>query len=247
MFAIAPRLAKERESDGAGANRHFDMFERDDGAITAREKPRRADAGPTGAGPSVSEVLQGKSVAPPPASPWLAKERLAAGLGRDEIVQDDAVFDLIELFFFAYRDFVGDADRLLENYDFGRAHHRVLHFVNRRPGLAIAALLDILKITKQSLNRVLKQLLDAGFVEARAGAADRRQRLLYPTVKGAKLARELAALQSERFLRVMNELRPEARGVAADFLFAMIDEAERERVRAHLTRARGGSRVAKAP
>jgi excinuclease ABC subunit A len=86
---------------------------------------------------------------------------------------------------------VKDADRLLEKYKFGRAHHRVLHFVDRRPGLAIAALLDILKITKQSLNRVLKQLLDGGFVEAREGANDRRQRLLYTSPEGAALAREL--------------------------------------------------------
>ena len=74
----------------------------------------------------------------------------------------EGVLELIELFFFAYRDFVGDADRLLSSYGFGRAHHRVIHFVQRRPGLSIAALLDILKITKQSLNRVLKQLLDKG-------------------------------------------------------------------------------------
>jgi len=140
----------------------------------------------------------------------------------------------VELFFFAYRDFVGDADRLLENYGFGRAHHRVLHFVHRRPGLPIAALLDILKITKQSLNRVLKKLLDAGFVEARPGAADRRQRLLYPTASGARLARELAALQSARFRRVLDALPPLTRGAAAEFLFAMVDAEERERVRAHL-------------
>src|SRR5579872_3634262 len=96
-------------------------------------------------------------------------------------VQTTPIFDLIELFFFAYRDFVGDADRLLEAYRFGRAHHRVLHFVNRQPGLTIAELLDILKITKQSLNRVLKELLDHAYVEQRAGASDRRQRLLYLT------------------------------------------------------------------
>ncbi|WP_413661868.1 MarR family winged helix-turn-helix transcriptional regulator [Methylocystis iwaonis] len=150
--------------------------------------------------------------------------------------EDAEALDLVELFFFAYRDFVGDADRLLENYGFGRAHHRVLHFVSRRPGLTIAALLDILKITKQSLNRVLKQLLDAGFVEARAGAVDRRQRLLYPTPAGAQLARELAALQSERFRRVMEELASPAREAAAEFLFAMIDKDERERVRALLGR-----------
>ncbi|MCC3243973.1 MarR family transcriptional regulator [Methylocystis sp. WRRC1] len=159
-------------------------------------------------------------------------------MARDD---DAAVLDLVELFFFAYRDFVGDADRLLENYGFGRAHHRVLHFVLRRPGLTIAALLDILKITKQSLNRVLKQLLDAGLVEARAGAVDRRQRLLYLTPQGAKLARELTALQSKRFRRVLDDLPPSARGAAAEFLFAMIDSEERLRVRDHLARARRGN------
>ena len=87
-------------------------------------------------------------------------------------------YDLIELFFFAYRDFVSDPDRILETYSFGRAHHRVLHFVNRRPGLTIAALLDILKITKQSLNRVLKELIEQGYIDSRAGESDRRQRLL---------------------------------------------------------------------
>jgi len=145
---------------------------------------------------------------------------------------DEPLYDLIELFFFAYRDFVGDADRLLENYGFGRAHHRVLHFVSRRPGLPIAALLDILKITKQSLNRVLKQLLDTGFVEAREGAHDRRQRLLHPTPKGARLARELARLQSERFERVLNELHPDARTAATEFLLAMINCDDRDSVRA---------------
>lgn len=156
---------------------------------------------------------------------------------------DEDALELVELFFFAYRDFVGDADRLLGNYGFGRAHHRVLHFINRRPGLTVAALLDILRITKQSLNRVLKQLLEAGFVEARAGVVDRRQRLLHPTPQGAKLARDLAALQSARFLKVMDELPPAARGAATEFLFAMIDSDERERVRAHLAcaKAAGGA------
>ena len=73
---------------------------------------------------------------------------------------EEPMYDLIELLFFAYRDFVGDADRLLEAYGFGRAHHRVLYFVSRRPGLTIAELLEILRITKQSLNRVLRELVD---------------------------------------------------------------------------------------
>ncbi len=178
----------------------------------------------------MSELLQRKS-APPPRPAAAEPLRGARAL---QLQEDSEALDLVELFFFAYRDFVGDADRLLENYGFGRAHHRVLHFVSRRPGLTIAALLDILKITKQSLNRVLKQLLDAGFVEARAGATDRRQRLLYPTPQGAQLARELAALQSARFRRVLESLPAATRNAAAEFLFAMLDAEERERVRSHL-------------
>jgi DNA-binding MarR family transcriptional regulator len=143
----------------------------------------------------------------------------------------DPMFDLIELLFFAYRDFVGDADRLLESYKFGRAHHRVLHFVSRHPGLTIAELLDILKITKQSLSRVLKELLDQNFVEARAGVADRRQRHLYPTAKGRKLALELAQLQSRRFARALDALPANARQDAIRFLMAMIDPADHDEVK----------------
>ncbi len=146
---------------------------------------------------------------------------------------DDApMFDLIELFFFAYRDFVGDADRLLERMDFGRAHHRVLHFVNRRKGLTIAELLDILRITKQSLSRVLKELIDEGYVEQRAGAADRRQRQLFPTADGRALALELAALQSRRFERALARLPEDARENAIEFLLAVVDPSERRDIAA---------------
>src|SRR3954453_14858206 len=107
------------------------------------------------------------------------------------------VYDLIELFFFAYRDFVSDPDRILADFSFGRAHHRVLHFVDRQPGLTIAELLDILRITKQSLNRVLKELIETGFVDSRTGTTDRRQRLLFTTQKGHDLALRLAKLQAE--------------------------------------------------
>ena len=140
------------------------------------------------------------------------------------------MYDLIELFYFAYRDFVGDADRLLEIYGFGRAHHRVLHFVSRHPGLTIAALLDILKITKQSLNRVLKELIAKNFIDARAGAYDRRHRQLYATQEGERLARELARLQTRRFSLAMERLGPGGEAHAAAFLIAMIDAAERARV-----------------
>ncbi len=105
----------------------------------------------------MDELVARKISEPPGVAAWRNTAAEAAAVAGD----GDAL-ELVELFFFAYRDFVGDADRLLENYGFGRAHHRVLHFVNRRPGLTIAALLDILRITKQSLNRVLKQLLEAG-------------------------------------------------------------------------------------
>ena len=142
------------------------------------------------------------------------------------------MFDLIELLFYAYRDFVGDADRLLEDYQFGRAHHRVLHFVSRRPGLTVAELLDILKITKQSLNRVMKDLLDGGFVDARAGVNDRRQRLLFPTPRGRDLAIDLARLQSERFRRALSGLPAGAEQQLSQFLLGMVDLPERAKVSA---------------
>ena len=112
---------------------------------------------------------------------------------------EEPMYELIELFFFAYRDFVADADRLLEAYGFGRAHHRVLYFVSRRPGLTIAELLEILRITKQSLNRVLRELVDKNFVEIKAGALDRRRRQLYATPDGERLALRLALVQTRRF------------------------------------------------
>src|SRR3979409_1047049 len=132
--------------------------------------------------------------------------------------KDEPAFDLIELLFFAYRDFVGDADEVLAKFGFGRAHHRVLHFVNRNPGMKVAELLDILKITKQSLGRVLKQLIDEGYVEQKEGANDRRQRLLFVTPKGEALALKLAGLQSGRIARALSELGPNAHEAACRFL-----------------------------
>ena len=137
---------------------------------------------------------------------------------------DDApMYELIELFFFAYRDFVADADRLLEAYGFGRAHHRVLHFVSRRPGLTIAELLEILRITKQSLNRVLRELVDKNFIEARAGALDRRRRQLYATLEGERLALHLAQVQTRRFVSAIDRSGDAGLQSATAFLNAMID------------------------
>lgn len=158
-------------------------------------------------------------------------------------------WDLIELLFFAYRDFVGDPDAVLARLGFGRAHHRVLHFVNRNPGMKVADLLDILRITKQSLGRVLKQLVDQGYVVQRAGDNDRRQRLLYATAAGAALARQLADLQTRRILGVLTEIGPGGHEAARRFLAGMIDGADRERVLRMIAQAdrarlqpRGGGR-----
>jgi DNA-binding MarR family transcriptional regulator len=156
-------------------------------------------------------------------------------------------FDLIELLFFAYRDFVGDADRLLEQFGFGRAHHRVLHFVSRKPGLTVAELLDILKITKQSLNRVMKDLLDGGFVDVRAGVNDRRQRLLFPTPKGRELALDLARLQSERFRTALRDMPSGASAQVTDFLLSMVDRGERGKVAAVIWPEPSGRRSGGAP
>jgi DNA-binding MarR family transcriptional regulator len=148
----------------------------------------------------------------------------------EAVLEEVPAYDLIELFFFAYRDFVGDPDRILSDYGFGRAHHRVLHFVDRQPGLAIAELLDILKITKQSLNRVLKELIEKGFVESRTGVSDRRQRLLYATDQGHELALRLAKLQTRRIMRALSESPDEVKEAASRFLLAMIDPDDRAHV-----------------
>jgi DNA-binding MarR family transcriptional regulator len=149
----------------------------------------------------------------------------------------EPIWDVIELLFFAYKDFVGDADDVLAKFGFGRAHHRVLHFVYRHPGMKVADLLDLLKITKQSLGRVLKQLIDQGYVEQRAGANDRRQRLLYVTPKGEQLAMKLAGLQTKRIARAFADLGPGAHDGARRFLSALIDADGRDGVLRFIARA----------
>jgi DNA-binding MarR family transcriptional regulator len=139
-------------------------------------------------------------------------------------------WDLIELLFFAYRDFVGDADHVLEEFGFGRAHHRVIHFVHRYPGLKVADLLDVLRITKQSLGRVLKQLLDEGYIVQKAGAKDRRERLLFATAKGEALVAKLAGLQTDRINGAMGELDPAGSDTVRQFLRGMIDRDDPDKV-----------------
>lgn len=157
--------------------------------------------------------------------------------GGSDAAEDPAREDLVacaELLFFAYRDFTGGPDAVLEEYGFGRAHHRVLHFVHRQPGLRVADLLDILKITKQSLARVLKQLIGKGFILQRAGNDDRRERRLFVTAKGARLADKLTALQIRRIEAALAKAGPGARELTRRFLFAMIAESDRSRVEALL-------------
>jgi DNA-binding MarR family transcriptional regulator len=143
---------------------------------------------------------------------------------------EDIDFAIIELLFFAYRDFTSDPDQILNDYGFGRAHHRVLHFVNRRPGLTVAELLEVLRITKQSLARVLKQLIDTGHIVQVQGPRDRRQRELYPTARGRELALELARPQSRRIRRALEETGMAERGVVEQFLKAMVDPELRAQI-----------------
>jgi DNA-binding MarR family transcriptional regulator len=141
-------------------------------------------------------------------------------------------FPMIELLFFAYRDFTSDPDQMLAALGFGRAHHRILHFVNRRPGLTVAELLDVLRITKQSLARVLKQMIDTGHVVQVQGPQDRRQRQLYATAKGRALAVSLATPQSRRIARALAEAQPAERAAIERFLAAMVNEEARAQLKA---------------
>src|SRR3954469_9925699 len=154
-------------------------------------------------------------------------------------------WDIIELLFFAYRDFVGDADHVLEEFGFGRAHHRVVHFVHRYPGLKVADLLDVLRITKQSLGRVLKQLLDENYIVQKTGNSDRRQRLLYATAKGEALVGKLAGLQTDRINRALRDIGPEGAETVRRFLRAMIDRDDPDKVLETILRS--GNASAKEP
>ncbi len=167
----------------------------------------------------------------------VATDRLPAAGAERAARGAEPMWDVIELLFFAYRDFVGDPDDVLAKLGFGRAHHRVLHFVNRNPGMKVAELLDILKITKQSLGRVLKQLVDQGYVLQKEGASDRRQRLLYVTPKGEALAMKLAGLQTARITRALGELGPNAHETACRFLVAMVNADNRDGVQRFIARA----------
>jgi len=167
----------------------------------------------------------------PLTEPVDAKRRSETALPRKSARRSDAeLLAFAELLFFAYRDFTRDPDAMLQDFGFGRAHHRVLHFVNRHSGLRVADLLDVLKITKQSLGRVLKQLIDKGYVVQQAGSVDRRERLLYPTEAGRALAERLAAPQLIRLAEALRAAGPGADAAIRRFLDAMINAEERPKV-----------------
>lgn len=170
-------------------------------------------------------------------SPQARKRSAGKAMSRDDLgsarggaAREQAAIAMIELLFFAYRDFTRDPDEILANFGFGRAHHRVLHFVNRNPGLRVADLLDILKIRKQSLARVLKQLVEDGFIERRAGADDQRERLLFTTERGRALALRLLRLQIERVENALGKPGAASYEPVVAFLMAMVGAGERDKV-----------------
>ena len=143
---------------------------------------------------------------------------------------EDEVRQGIEMLFFAYRDFTAEPDKILRQYEFGRAHHRVVHFVGRHPQITVGELLDILRITKQSLNRVLGQLVRQGFIVQHPGQRDRRQRLLELTLKGRELERQLSAPQRARVADAYRQAGAQAvKGFREVLLWIIADEEDRHR------------------
>jgi DNA-binding MarR family transcriptional regulator len=138
------------------------------------------------------------------------KSLSATAVAEPLFLREEEVRQGIELLFFAYRDFTAEPDAILEQYGFGRAHHRVVHFVGRRPHMTVGELLEILRITKQSLNRVLGQLVRQGFIIQHRGAQDRRQRLLELTDRGHELERQLSELQRIRIAGAYRKAGPQA-------------------------------------
>jgi DNA-binding MarR family transcriptional regulator len=139
-----------------------------------------------------------------------------------------------DMLFFAYRDFTDAADAILEELGLGRAHHRTLHFIGRNPGIMVSDLLSILRITKQSLARVLTVLVDRDLVAQAPGRADRRQRLLTLTEAGVMLERRLYDRQRERLMAAYREaggiavegFRRVMRGIMDSEARTYLDEAE---------------------
>ncbi|MDX1710516.1 MAG: MarR family winged helix-turn-helix transcriptional regulator [Rhodovibrionaceae bacterium] len=144
-------------------------------------------------------------------------------------LREEELRQAIELLFFAYRDFTAEPDEMLAKFGFGRAHHRAIYFVGRHPGITVSELLGILKITKQSLSRVLGQLVREGFIVSRPGRRDRRQRLLELTDKGREMERRLTENQRQLIARTYREAGAEAVEGFRRVLKGMINEEDRKR------------------
>lgn len=177
---------------------------------------------------------------PPPAAEAAGDARAAAGAGAGAgrsllFLREEELRLAQDLLFFGYRDFTAGADAILAEFGLGRAHHRVLHFVGRRPGISVGELLGILGVTKQSLGRVLTPLVEGGLVRASEGRSDRRQRLLSLTPEGAALERRLFERQRERVVRAYREAGPAAvdgfrrvmRGLMGPDARALVERLER--------------------
>ena len=134
----------------------------------------------------------------------------------------------IEAMFFAYRGFTADPDRILEQYGYGRAHHRAVHFINRSPGTTVNNLLDILGVTKQSLNRVLRTLIEDGLVQSQIGTQDKRERHLFLTEAGAALEQELSEAQRARMRSAYKQVGPDAVAGFRQVLEQMMDHKSRK-------------------
>ena len=143
---------------------------------------------------------------------------------------EEALRQAIELLFYAYRDFTAEPDAILAEYGFGRAHHRVIYFVGRNPGMTVSQLLDILNITKQSLARVLRQLVNEGFIEQRQDEGDGRRRLLFLCPKGRKLESLLTTRQGRRIESAYGTAKPEEIKGFCKILRGIINEGDRGRV-----------------
>ena len=164
------------------------------------------------------------------------KRKTAATFSDEEIRQG------IELMFFAYRDFTADPDRILAPLGMGRAHHRTVHFIGRNPGMTVGELLAILKVTKQSLNRVLGQLMQEGYVAQRPGETDRRERRLFLTPTGETLEKRLSEPQRARVGGSYRAAGPAAVAAFRRVLAGLVNPEDRPRFLA-ATRLSGSRRV----
>ena len=150
---------------------------------------------------------------------------MAESLGGENLLYltDEQLRKGIEAMFFAYRGFTADPDRILETLEYGRAHHRAVHFIHRSPGTTVSNLLAILGVTKQSLNRVLRTLIDDGLVKSEKGRRDARERYLYLTEKGEALERQLSDAQRVRMRGAFRVAGPAAVAGFRQVLEAMMD------------------------